>query len=66
MLRNNEFVRVMVEGKIKEKRRRERPRITFCDQIKEKIKLSSYRKIKELARDREELRVYTDKSMTLK
>lgn len=39
--------------RIIEKRRRGRTRMAFCDQIKERVKVSGYREAKELAMDRE-------------
>lgn len=41
---------------IKGKRKVGKPKIAFSDQIRKKVKVNSYKKVKDLVRDREEWR----------
>lgn len=55
LLLNDESVGVIIEGKIEE-REREEDRIEFSDELKQKVNVSSFKEIKELPMDLEELR----------
>lgn len=55
---NNELINRIIEGKIKGKRDRGRPRISFFKQIISDNRLSSYAELKKLVEKREEWRAH--------
>lgn len=51
LLRNDKFISMIVDGKI-ERRRSERPRMAYSDQLKKSIVVSSNNKVKEAGYER--------------
>lgn len=49
LLRHDEFIKVILEGKIEGKRKRGRPRITYMEQIRKTIQATTYREVKDKA-----------------
>ncbi|CAH0406949.1 unnamed protein product [Chilo suppressalis] len=52
LVRHDEFIKNIIEGKVEGKRGWGRPRIAYTKQIKEKVGIESCRGLKELAEDR--------------
>lgn len=56
MFRNDEFIKDVIVEKDRRKEKERRSRMGFSGQIKDKVKVSSSREVKDLAMDREEYR----------
>lgn len=54
LLRHDDFIKVIIEGKIEGRRKRGRPRRAYMEQLKENIEVESYRELKEKAENRTE------------
>jgi hypothetical protein len=52
LLRHDEYIKIMVEGKVEGRRKRGRPRRTYMDQIKEKVNVVSYQAVKGKVQER--------------
>ncbi|KAI5640823.1 hypothetical protein NE865_06931 [Phthorimaea operculella] len=56
LMRHDEFIKVIMEGKIEGKRGRGRPRRSYSDQLKEKAGVTTYKDLKEVVHKREDWR----------
>ncbi|PZC78062.1 hypothetical protein B5X24_HaOG202597 [Helicoverpa armigera] len=52
LIRHDDFIKNIVEGKVEGKRGRGRPRYSYMKQIKEKVNVVTYKEVLELALDR--------------
>jgi hypothetical protein len=54
LLRHDDLIKVIIEGKIEGRRKRGRPRRAYMEQLKENIEVETYRELKEKAENRTE------------
>ena len=69
LIRHDNFMGNIIEGKIEGKRGRGRPWINYMSQVKEKVAVESYKEVKEKALERKNGKTFiscTDKSKALK
>ncbi|XP_048006632.1 uncharacterized protein LOC125241959 [Leguminivora glycinivorella] len=52
LLRHDEFIKIIIEGKVEGRRKRGKPRRAYMDQVKEKVNVVSYQAVKEKAQER--------------